>query len=161
MKVNRTFPGNRLEAAFSLPEVIIGVLLLTMMAISLYAGLSSGIWITQSAREDLRATQILVQKIEALRLCNWTSLSNAPGSFREVYDPTRSGSSGQSYYGKIALSVPNGILDSASYKTNTRLATVSLCWTNHNGTKPVVHTREMQTLVARYGLQNYMGGPNP
>ena len=60
------------------------------------------------------------------------------------------------YYGKISLSVPSFIADSVTYKTNTRLVTISLCWTNYNGKKPVVHTREMQTLVAQKGLQNYM-----
>jgi len=149
---------NRQESAFTLPEAVIATLILGVMTVSLYAAFSSGFWLTQSAREDLRATQILVQKTEAVRLCNWTSLSNAPASFREVYDPSGSGSSGQVYYGTITTSVPSVIADSAAYKTNTRLVTISLCWTNANGRNPIVHTREMQTLVARFGLQNYMGG---
>jgi len=161
MRGNQPPQRTRCEAGFSLPEVIIAVLILGVMTVSLYTAFSSGFWLTQSAREDLRATQILVQKIEAIRLCNWISLSNCPTSFQEVYDPSRSGSSGQTYYGTINVATPSVIADSASYKTNTRVATVSLCWTNFNGKKPIVHTRDMQTLVARYGLQTYMGGLVP
>ena len=39
-----------------------------------------------------------------------------------------------------------------------RTITVTVYWTNYNGAKPIVHQREMQTRVARNGMQNYIWG---
>jgi prepilin-type N-terminal cleavage/methylation domain-containing protein len=146
----------RHESAFTLAEVMVAVLVLATIAIAYYGGLSSGFSVTQASREDLRATQILMQKLEAIRLCTWSELANC--TFHEAYDPISTNNQGLTFTGTIATNAASGIPDGLSYKNNMRLVTVSLFWTNYHGSTPVVHSREMQTQVARYGLQQYLWG---
>ena len=133
------------------------------MMISLYAGFSAGFTVVRSARENLRATQILLQRMETLRLCPWDTLSD-PDSFKNVtfvesFDPLGQLSSrggGTVFTGDIALSVPTNL--PAAYQNDLRAVTVSVYWTNYNGSVPQRSQRQMQTYVARYGLQNYVRG---
>src|SRR3954468_16463899 len=55
-------------SAFTLIETVVATMLAGIMLPTLYAGLASGFSIVQAARENLRATQILVQRMEAVRL---------------------------------------------------------------------------------------------
>lgn len=112
----------------------------------------------QTTREDLRATQILMQKIEAVRLCTWTELTNF--TFQESYDPL-SGTNlaaGAVYFGNVAIGPATSIPSTVSYAPNMCLVTVNLNWTNYNRSQAIPHSRQMQTQVARYGLQNYIWG---
>jgi prepilin-type N-terminal cleavage/methylation domain-containing protein len=144
--------------AFTLPEVMVAVGVLSIIAVAYYGGLSSGFLMTQASREDLRATQILMQKMEGLRLCTWSQLSNY--EFREPYDPITgtNGVRGLVYLGRVTTNAAQTLPTSVSYRSNMRLVTVQLFWTNYNGRIPIPHSRQMQTHVARYGLQNYIWG---
>jgi prepilin-type N-terminal cleavage/methylation domain-containing protein len=146
----------RYERAYTLTEVVVAVFVLAIMATAFYGGLGSGFSITQGSREDLRATQILMQKLEAIRLCTWSELTDC--TFQESYDPISTNSQGVVFTGTISTNAASDIPDSVSYKSNMRLVTVSLFWTNYNGSRPIVHSRQMQTQVARYGLQQYLWG---
>jgi hypothetical protein len=69
---------------------MVGIALVGIVFISLYAGISSGVAVIQLARENLRATQIIVERMETVRLCSWeqiTSETNLPTSFVEYYYP--------------------------------------------------------------------------
>jgi prepilin-type N-terminal cleavage/methylation domain-containing protein len=147
-------PGQR---AFTMVEVMVAVCVLAVASISLYGGLASGFIVVDSTRQELRATQILTQKAEALRLCTWASLTNCPISFSEPYDPT-SANGGTLYVGTVSTNTPTVIPNSAAYRTNVCLATITLYWTNYSGTQKIVHSRTSQTLIARYGIQNYIWG---
>ncbi len=151
-----------MQAAYTVAEVVVAVLVLTTIATAYYAALSYGFQIVQASREDLRATQILMQRTESIRLCRWTQLTNTI-TFTERYDPlgTTNNTAGTIYVGTISTNAPSNIPDSAAYKNNIRLVTVTVYWTNYNGKKPVVHSRQMQTEAARYGLQNYLYGAMP
>jgi hypothetical protein len=146
--------------AFTIAEIVVAVMVLMTVAICFYAGLSSCFGVVQSSREDLRATQILIQKLEAVRLCTWSQLSNF--SFQEFYDPLdqTNHEAGALYFGTVSTNVANGISDTSAYKSNVCLVTVTVNWTNYNGHTSMGHTRQMQTQVARYGLQNYIWGAN-
>ncbi len=149
-------PGNE---AFTIAEVLVAVAVLAVAAISLYGGFATGFMLVDSTRQELRATQILTQKSEALRLCSWSALTNCPVSFTEVYDPNSpNGSVGTRYVGMISTNDPTGIPNTMSYRSNMCMATITLFWTNFNGTRKVIHSRTSQTLVARYGIQNYIWG---
>ena len=145
-------------SAFTLAEVLVAVVVLTVIAIGYYGGLSSGFIVLQSTRENLRATQIMMQKLEAIRLCTWSQLGNV--SFTEDYNPltTSTNSSGVKYVGQLSISPATNLVSSPSYQNNMCLVTVNLSWTNSNRGSPIVHTRQMQSQVARYGLQNYVWG---
>jgi prepilin-type N-terminal cleavage/methylation domain-containing protein len=149
--------GGRIAAAFTLVEVLVAILILGTISVAYYGALSSGFGLVQSTREDLRATQILMQKIEAIRLCTWYELTNF--SFREPYDPMSTNqSAGAMYYGTVTTGPATSIPNTSAYQPRMCLVTVSLSWTNFNTPRPQPHTRQMQTEVARYGMQNYIWG---
>lgn len=149
----------RPPGGYALPEVLIAAVVLAIIAMAFYFGLSSGFLITQAAREDLRATQILTQKIEGIRLCTWNQLVNY--TFREPYDPlgsTNGQGVGVIYHGTVSLSPPGDVPSGVTYWDKMRTVSVNLRWTNWNGRIPIPQSRTMQTQVARYGLQSYVWG---
>src|SRR5512146_2722235 len=64
------------ERGHTLVEVVVAMCILAISSTAFYAGLSSGFGVTQASREDVRATQILMQQLEAVRLCTWSQLTN-------------------------------------------------------------------------------------
>jgi prepilin-type N-terminal cleavage/methylation domain-containing protein len=149
------------QSAFTLAEVMVAVCILGISSIALYGGLATGFMLVDSTRSELRATQILTQKSEAIRLCSWSSLGNFPVSFAESYDPTSS-NGGTLYVGTISTNAASSVIPaSAAYRANMCVATITLYWKNYNGTRRVIHSRTNQTLIARYGIQNYIWGTTP
>lgn len=149
----------RARTGHTLVETLVAAAFLGISVISLYAGFFSGFQVTHMSRENMRATQILLKKIETVRLCSWEQLSNFPASFQETFD-TRAlmnGSRDLVYYGTVNFAAADAVGD-ASYKSDMLLVTVTLAWTNLNGRTPMVHQQQMQTHVSRYGSQNYAWG---
>ncbi len=148
--------------AYTLPEVIISVAIFATMVGSLFAGFACGFSNIKSTRENLRATQILTGKLEAIRLCTWSQLSNCPASFVEYYDPVgmTNSTQGTVYTGAIninaATNIGNG--NAVKYKDDIRLVTVSVAWTSSSGRQTLSHSRMVQTFSARNGMQNYTWG---
>lgn len=136
---------------------MVAVCILGISSIALYGGLATGFLCIDSTRSELRANQILTQKAEALRLCSWSALASLPISFTETYDPTTT-NSGTVFVGTVSTNVAAAIPLLAAYRTNMCLATITLYWTNYNGTQKIVHSRTNQTFIARYGIQNYIWG---
>lgn len=151
------FNQARRQCAATLAEVMVAVAVLAILLVSLFAGFSFGFGVVRATREDLRATQILTQKIEGIRLCTYYQLTNqCPSSFTETY-ATMGSSKGVTYYGTISQT-NNANLPSA-YQNTVRLITVTVTWTTSKGDgSTVTHTRSMQTQSAFYGLQNYLYG---
>jgi prepilin-type N-terminal cleavage/methylation domain-containing protein len=144
----------RQKAAFTLIEVMIGVAILGIMFVSLYGGMSSGFAVTQLARENLRATQIMLERMEGIRLYNWEQVvySNlVPRSFTAYYYPlaTNGESMGLPYYGTVSIA---NAISGTSYADKMRVITVQLFWTNAS----VVRSRSMSTFISRAGIQNYV-----
>lgn len=159
--VGSTAPGStrlpgRARSAYTLAEVMVSVMVLAVVALAYYSALSSGFGVVQSTREDLRATQVMVQKLEAIRLCSWSQLTNF--TFQEAYDPLTTNNQGSTYFGSVTIGPANSLSNNPAYKANMAQVTVTLNWTNYNGRRLLSHTRQMQTQVARYGLQNYVWG---
>ena len=155
----KNFTGRGRANAYTMVEVMMGVCILGIMIVSLYTGFSSGFTVVQLSRDNLRATQILLQRMETVRLYNWNQILNTNSYlkpvFRDRYDSQ--GKNGTEYYGTIQTALPD--ISNVAYRTNMRLVTVTLYWTNYSQ-KPnptvVVRSRQMQTCVARYGMQNYL-----
>src|SRR5215208_6965411 len=72
-------------SAFTLPEAMIAVMVAAIMVAALYACFAFGYGTVRLAREDLRATQILLQKMETLRLTSYKSIKNS--SATDYFDP--------------------------------------------------------------------------
>ena len=145
------------QIAYTLTEVVICVALIVICFVSLYGGMSTGFAVTQASRENLRATQIMLEYMEGIRLYNWDQLcySNwgVPGTFTRSYYPlaTTNESRGITYYGTVILTNAN-LNPSAAYSGNMRSVMVTINWTNAG----ISHTRTMGTYVARNGMQNYV-----
>jgi hypothetical protein len=159
----RTRTRCRATAGHSLPEAIFAVSLVGLMLVSLYTGFSSGFAVLRAARENLRATEILNRHTERLRLYTWNQLLDPQNFLRPTFVETSepnaltADSTGVVYAGTVELSTP---MDwPAAYRDRMRLVTISLTWTNLNGNTPVVSQRQVQTCVARYGMQSYVIGP--
>ncbi len=156
------------QSAYTFAEVMVAVAVLAVMLVSLYLGISTGFSIVQRTRENLRATQILVQRVETLRLYTWDQLRNTGSvptfqtDFTDVYDPLAGGTGGGvEYHGNLLITIPppTSVLPAdVSYRDNVALVTVSLRWTNHAGARVLPHERQYQTLVAKTGMQKYVYG---
>jgi type II secretory pathway pseudopilin PulG len=139
----------RRAAAFTMVELLIGLLLFGIVFAALCRSIAFSVSTARVSRENLRASQILVEKMEYMRLFTWSQITNGsiPGSFTEVLEPGLT-NSGTVYKGQIKIEpVP---LDN-NCSTNMRLVTVSLVWTSK-----VAQSRQMQTFVSRNGLQQYV-----
>jgi type II secretory pathway pseudopilin PulG len=137
-------------AAFTLIEGMIGVAVMGVVFVSLYTGMASGFQSIRTAQENLRATQVMTEKFEAIRLYNWEQV-NTPGfipdTFTAKYAPNAS-NPGITYNGTIRIS-PMG---PEPYTTDMRMVTVVLTWQSG----PRTNTRVLTSYVGRYGLQNYV-----
>jgi len=149
-------------AAFTLAEVLVAVALMSVGFVSLYLGVSSSFAVTQMSRENLRATQIMIERIEGIRLYNWNQLNYSnnmiPGTFISHYFPagTNGESKGITYGGEINIGVAN-LNPSATYSDLMRAVTVRVTWTNSiRGGQQIVRRRSMTTYAARDGIQNYV-----
>jgi len=156
--------AKRCKRGYTFAEVLIATGVLGFVATSLCVGFNAGFCMIQSTRENLRATQIMLQKMEAVRLFTWSQVGDTTNylksTFTEVYDPLEATNScgGPKYRGYVTASVPAAGDLPEAYRTNMRTITVNVSWTNYNGAKAIVHQREMQTRVARNGMQNYIWG---
>lgn len=152
-------PGNNqkrrvLCRAFTLVEVVIASALFIIASVAGYLALAQNFQIIQSMRENLRATQILQDKTEIVRLYTWEQLTNSgfvPLTFTNTFNPSgrANGTLGATYYGTVTIS--NAPM-AESYAGDMKLVSFRLAWTNSG----VPHQREISTLVSHYGLHNYI-----
>lgn len=152
--------------AFSLIEAMVSACIVGVLFTSLYAGITAGFGALNSARENLRATQVLIDKMETLRLYSWNQLatfgsstSYIPSTFVESFYPTSTNfslstvttnttGSGFTYYGSVAIGSAGF---TQNYSNSMKLVTITLRWTNG-----VERSQSMSTYVGQYGIQNYI-----
>jgi hypothetical protein len=145
----------RSQRAFTLAEVMVGAAIVLITLITFYTAITACVWNIQLARENLGATQIMVNRMEGIRLYNWNQLTNPslfPTNFTtnfSLVSGTNSTPQGPTYTGTVTLgSVPF----SSSYSSNMHLVTIQLTWTNGN----VERTRQMSTSFALNGISTYV-----
>lgn len=157
MKIERnSLRPLRVAAAFTIAETVVAMAVLGIMFGSFFAGLSLSFSIVQSAREGMRATQILSEKMETIRLYTWDQITAT--NFQATFNPTAnvsgvpgSGVSGVIYTGQVSVAVAP-INNKESYAADVKAVTVSLKWRSG----AILHQTEMTTFVSRYGMQNYI-----
>lgn len=142
------------QTAFSMVEMLVGVAVLGIMFVSLYSGFSAGFGVIQLARENLRATQILQEKMETIRLYTWVQVNTAgfiPTSFVEPFYATSSNivDSSLLYTGTVTIAATDL---TETYNTDMRQVTINLNWTSGGNTR----SRDLTTYVTRHGLQKYI-----
>jgi len=135
-------------------EVMVAMAVLGFMLVALYAGFSSGFAVLRVARENLRATQILEERMEVMRLIRFDDALPGfiPTNFTAAFYINSSNSmivGGFDYTGKVSITKSPV---SESYAADLRMIRIDLTWKSGN----VTRKREMTTFVSRYGLQNYI-----
>lgn len=169
MKLEPVIPpaaSSRGIRAFSLIEAMVAACIVGVLFVSLYGGITAGFGALSSARENLRATQVMIDKMETLRLYSWTQVSTfgsstsyIPSTFTESFYPTTTNysestvstgatGSGFIYYGTVAIT-NSGF--SQNYSNSVKLVTITVNWTNG-----VARSQTMSTYVGQYGIQNYI-----
>ena len=142
------------DQAFTLIEVMLAVVIVGVEFVSLYVAITQGFAVVQSARENLRATQIMQEQVEIIRVLDWDKVITTPSPWlfnANFYPAGGTNNQGLLYLGSIAVTdapVPVG------YSADMRLVVVSLAWTNGANAR-ILRNRELRTLVSRYGLHNY------
>lgn len=160
MKLYKTSPGNgrNPRSAFTFVEVLISTAIMLVLFTSLFAGLTMGLSVTQLTRENLRATQIMLDKLEGARLYSWSELTNTAflkstftNWFFETnnYETINAQGNGTLYTGVVSVS---SAPFSTSYSPSCRLVTVRVGWVSGN----ISRSRSMCTIFAEKGLQNYI-----
>jgi len=148
-KLNRTVR----RAGFTLVEVMVASAVMGTVLVSIYGGLTAGFALTQSARENLRATQIMIEKFETIRLYTWDQVNTAgfiPTTFTNYYaEIGGTNNTGLAYLGTV--SIADTALTS-SYAGDMKQVTIQVTWNPGNFQR----TRQMSTFVSRSGLQNYV-----
>jgi type II secretory pathway pseudopilin PulG len=144
--------AGRPVGGFTLVETVIAVLLCSIMVGALYASFGFGFSAVRNTREDLQATQILLTRMERVRLCTWPQVTNT------VYNPTTTATYLDSKNKRLPCTVTFkaavpafGSLPEA-YRNQMLLVTVNVSWTSGN----LQHQRSMQTYVSRQGMNSYV-----
>lgn len=141
----------------SLPEVVMATAIIAMIAGAVVTSINYGFLVMRIARENQRATQVMVERLESIRLYNWdqvTSSNFIPTSFTEAYDPSNpTNGQGVTYYGNLSIGNPAFSGSTPTYSVNMRQFTVTLQWTNAS---QIPHLRTITTYVAKNGIQNYV-----
>ena len=139
--------------AFTLSEVVMSILIINIGAAGLMGCFKYAYFVTGLARENQRATQVMLERTEAIRLCSWDQVcSNGfiPPTFTDYFDPSApSGSKGVTYNGTVQItSFPY----TTSYSDNMRQLILTVDW--KSGT--IERRRTNITYIAKDGIQNYV-----
>src|ERR1051326_7965370 len=144
MDLNTNKPRRR--AAYSIAEVMVAVGVVGITFGAVLSGFSVAFSILQTARENLRATQVLQEKMETIRLYSWDQINTpgfVPSTFTASSNPTNQ-STGVIYTGSIQIT--NAPI-AESYSTNLLEVIAQLSWTSgsvqHHRSEE--HTSELQS----------------
>ena len=151
---SETVRTRAIQSGHTLIEVMVSVSILAFMFVSLYAGFSSGFAVLRVARENLRATQILAERMEVIRLIRWEDVKPGfiPTSFTAPFYATDSTNTTTGQFAYEGTVVVSDAAISESYADQLRSIHITLTWVSGN----ITRTREMSTFVSKFGLQNYV-----
>src|SRR2546423_623179 len=125
------------QSGITLVDVIVATGIISIMSLGVIGSMSYGFFVMQMARENQRATQILLEKVETMRLYSWDQVNSngfIPASFSEVYDPQASfGQQGVTYSGTLTIdaftnATSGSVSTPPTYATNMRQVTLTLNW---------------------------------
>lgn len=96
-------------SGFTLIEAMVGMAVMGIVIVALYSGVTWGMGNYQRARESMRATEILTEKLDSVRLFNWDQITNGtsiPTQFNSSFDAEKDPNHGQGY--AYAYGLANG-----------------------------------------------------
>src|SRR5438128_5836365 len=139
--------SNSRQSAYILAEVMVAIAIMSVMFITLYFGFTQGFGVVPGSRENLRATQILQQQSELIRLYTWDQIDPASGWIPSTtawtfYPLGGIGNQGITYTGTVSVtSAPM----TESYAADNKLVTFALTWKSGS----VQRKRQISTLVSK------------
>ena len=160
----------------TLMETLLAMGIVALMAGTLYSGLVWGMSEVKMAQEDLRATQVMMEKLEVLRAYTWSQLSPVadPDELEDPTDPfdpedphtveddpVYNVSVPTTFSAPVVAGTTNGPLFngtisfepapvSEAYSNSLIMVKVSLSWQSGSHTR----SRTMKTFFAQFGMQN-------
>ena len=157
MKIRSSRNSGPHERAFTLAEVLISAAVIGILFVTLFYGISFCFSATKFERENLRATQIMLQRMEGIRLFNWSQLQNTnynPTLTQERYIPANGTNAASGVTYDVTVSVtPVALNPSPTYSGYMRKVTVTVKWVSGNN---ITRSRSASTFVAKDGIQNYI-----
>jgi len=148
--------ASRRDVGFTLLEAIASFAIFGVSFGALLAGLSWNVSSIKFARETVRATQIMEEKLDTMRLYSWDQITTPGFITNQFYAPFSPASAlwgsnapGITYTGSITIATAPL---TESYQTNIMQVTIDLYWPS----SPAVRHTQMNTFVSKYGLQGYI-----
>jgi prepilin-type N-terminal cleavage/methylation domain-containing protein len=155
--------------AFTLLEMLAAVVISAIIFTAVFAGISGTFSLLTASREDLRATQIIVSRMEALHLEAWGNSANqasqifntslVPRTFTDYFYPMGLNSTtneGTVYTGKVDIYTNLSLTPSSSYGNALAQIVITVSWTDSGYGSSILHSRSMSTYIAQNGIQNYV-----
>jgi hypothetical protein len=144
----------RAEEGLTLIDALFAMAIAGVMFTALYAGLAFGFNVIKMARENTRATQIMLEKMESIRLYTWSQVNSngfiSTNKFVVPYYAVGGTNSSLVYTGQVMIS-PSGLTN--TYADDMRKVTVRVEWKSIGVSNRV---KTMTTYVANRGLQSYV-----
>ena len=162
IKILQTQSNTRTRKAyfgFTLVETLAATTIAAIWLSAHFLAFASGFALMTVTREDVRATQIMLQRMEAVRLSGYNQLADTnkyPPSVTQYYDEkgkTNGNGGGVAYTVTHQIASALGSLP-PSYRSNLTQVTVGVSWKSGTANR----SRSMSTYVARYGEQSYVAG---
>lgn len=153
MQLKRTTGLSHPCRGYTLVETLLAIGVTSVVFAALLAGFTSGFKFVQNNRENARATQILTEKMEMIRLYNWEQINNTtylPASFTNYFNPANTNDAGFKYLGTVTVTTPSATGE--KYLDHMRQVTVQIKWRSGG----IEHNRNLTTFVSEYGLQKYI-----
>jgi len=155
MNIKPVTPRKR---AFTIVEVVISIAIIGIVAAGLMGCFTFSLFAIRMARENQRATQIILERAEAIRCFNWDSLSNVPTAATiDYYNPATQSPPIYTVTTSLSPFSPDSPTGPAagvtpSYATNLQQLTITVSW--QTGT--ISRNRTNITYIAKDGIQNYV-----
>jgi hypothetical protein len=145
--------GFQREAAITLVDAIMAMAVAAVLFGGLYAGLAFGFNTIKFARENTRATQILLERMETARLYTWSQINSngfiPTNRFTVPYYSLGGTNTSLMYTGQVVLA-DTGL--GTTYAGDMKKITIELKWVTGNTPR----TRSMSTFVSKNGMQSYV-----
>jgi prepilin-type N-terminal cleavage/methylation domain-containing protein len=160
VKTPERVPPCRSQSAFSLIEAMVATAIVGVVCVGMYAGVAAGFAVIDQSRENMRATQLLLEKMETIRLYSWDQIKSngfIPSTFVAPFTPGETNAitnRASVYWGTVTITDASGLMSpvTEAYSNDIKFVTITLSWQSGQ----LTHSRIMKTLIARYGLQNYV-----
>jgi len=134
----------------TLVEVVMATVIIAVTGAAVISSINYGLLVIRIARENQRATQVMLERLESIRLYSWDQVNSngfIPAAFTVGIDPSVANS--LPYYTGTVTIVQAPIAE--SYQTNLLQITVEVNWVSCQR----LQTRTMSSFFSKYGLQTY------